>query len=68
MNLNSQYVVLFKNPCDKQQVAVFARQNYPNKSNYFLDKFRAATERPYGYLLVDFKQETPTSERLESIL
>ena len=66
MNLNSQYIVLFKNPRDRQQVAVLARQMYPNKANYFLNKFEKGTSRPYGYLLVDLKQDTPESDRLKT--
>ena len=39
MNLNSQYLLLFKKTRDRQQVAVLARQMYPNKANYFLERF-----------------------------
>ena len=66
MNLNSQYLVLFKNLRDRQQVAVLARQMYPRKSEYFLNKFVNSTLKPYGYLLVDLKQETPESDRLKT--
>jgi hypothetical protein len=66
MNLNSQYLVLFKNPRDQQQVAVLARQMYPNNWRKFLDQFQQATKEPYGYLVVDLKQETPDSDRLLS--
>ena len=44
MNLNTQYIVLFKNPRDQQQVAHLARQMYPNNSHSFLDAFRYATK------------------------
>ena len=66
MSLNTQYLVLFKNPRDQQQVAVLARQMYPDKTKYFLDKFREATSKPYGYLFIDLKQETPDSLRLKT--
>ena len=36
MSLNSQYLVLFNNPRDQQQVMVLARQMYPGKSEKFL--------------------------------
>lgn len=64
MNLNSQYLVLFKNPRDQQQVAVLARQMYPNTWRKFLDLFQQSTKEPYGYLVVDLKHETPDSDRL----
>ena len=66
MSLNNQYLVLFKNPRDKLQMSVLARQMYPGNTQFFIDKFNQATTKPYGYLLVDLKQETPDSDRLRS--
>ena len=66
INLNTQYIVLFKNPRDQQQVAHLARQMYPNNSQSFLDAFRYATKEPYGYLLVDLKQDTADEDRLRT--
>ena len=66
INLNTQYIVLFKNPSDQQQVAHLARQMYPNNSHSFLDIFRYATKEPYGYLLVDLKQDTADEDRLRT--
>ena len=65
MNLNSQYLVLFKNPRDQQQMACLARQMYPGNSGYFMGKYQQATALPYGCLVVDLKQETPEGERLK---
>ncbi len=66
MNLNSHYLVIFKNPRDRQQVAVLGQQMYPHRSSYFMEKFNAATSQPYGCLVVDLKQETPEAHRLRS--
>ena len=66
INLNTQYIVLFKNLRDQQQVAHLARQMYPNNSHSFLDVFRYATKEPYGYLLVDLKQDTADEDRLRT--
>ena len=66
MNLNTQYIVLFKNPRDQQQVAHLARQMYPKNSHVLLDAFRDATQEPYGYLLIDLKQDTADKERLRT--
>ena len=66
MNLNAQYIVLLKNPRDQQQVAHLARQMYPNNWQLFLDAFHCATKEPYGYLLVDLKQDTADDARLQS--
>ena len=64
MNLNSQYLVLFKNPRDKQQITVLARQMYPHNPQYLMNAFENATGKPFGHLVVDLKQETPDQCRL----
>ena len=66
MKLNTQYIVLFKNPRDQQQVAHLARQMYPNNSHMLLDAFCNATQEPYGYLLIDLKQDTADKDRLRT--
>ena len=33
MSLNTQYLVLFKSPRDKQQISILSRQMYPNRSH-----------------------------------
>jgi hypothetical protein len=57
MNLNTHYVVLFKNPRDAGQGAILAQQMYPGKSNFVVEAFRDATREPYDYLLIDLKSE-----------
>ena len=66
MNLNNQYMVLFKNPRDKQQISMLARQMYPRHTDYFMDRFTEATKKPYGYLFIDLKQDTDEADRLKS--
>ena len=53
MSLNSQYLVLFNNPWNQQQIMVLARQMYPGQSEKFLSTYRMATSKPFGYLLID---------------
>ena len=64
MQLNTSYVVLFKSPRNNLQPAILARDMYPNNWREFMRKYQAATTKPYGYLLVDLKQETPEDGRL----
>lgn len=64
--LNTQYLVLFNNPIDRQQVATLARRMYPTNSALFMKRFEEATSRPYGYLVVDLKSSTPEQDRLRS--
>lgn len=46
---NCQYMILFNNPIDQQQIMTLARQMYPGKTSYFMDKFKDAVKRVYGY-------------------
>ena len=64
MSLNSQYLVVFNNPRDQQQITVLARQMYPGQSEKFLNTYRMATSKPFGYLLIDLKPDTLNDKRL----
>jgi hypothetical protein len=66
MNLNTQYLVLFKNPRDALQVATLGRQMYPGNAKFLIEAFKMATEQPYGYLLIDLRAETLEKYRLRS--
>jgi hypothetical protein len=66
MNLNSHYLVLFKNPRDANQVATLARQMYPRKSKFVSEAFEDATKQPCGYLFVDLKPETDERYRIRT--
>ena len=64
MNLNCQYLIIFKNPRDIQQFSILARQMYGASWKKFLDVYKEAVSKPYGHLLIDLKQDTPESKRL----
>ena len=66
MNLNTQYLVLFKNPRDALQVATLGRQMYPNNSKFLVEAFKDATEKPYGYLLLDLRADTLEKFRIRT--
>jgi hypothetical protein len=66
MSLNTHYMVLFKNPRDAGQIRVLAGQLFPGNTQFLVDAYRQATSRPHGYLLLDFKQDTPDSLRVVS--
>lgn len=55
---NCQYMVLFNNPVDKQQIMTLSRQMFNENSQHLLKHFKEATSKPYGYLLVDLKPTT----------
>jgi len=56
ISLNAKYLV--KNVRDKNQFTFLARQVYPKHSPSLFKSFRNATERPHGYFILDFAQDT----------
>ena len=66
LSLNSNYIVLFKNPRDKAQVTYLARQVFPHKPKILQQAYNDATRHPHSYLLLDFQQATPENRRLKS--
>ena len=64
INLNSHYMILFKNPRDSSSIVNLAKQMYPNNVQVMQDAYKAATSQPFSYLLVDLKQNTPEQFRL----
>lgn len=66
ITLNAQYIILFKNPRDRQQIRVLARQMFDKNSIFMEQAFDEATREAHGYLLIDLKQSTPEHLRLRS--
>ena len=66
INLNTHYIVLFKNPRDNSQIIHLGKQMYPKNTHVIQDAYKLATEKPYSYLLIDLKQDTPDHIRLRS--
>lgn len=66
LNLNANYIVLFRNIRDQSQLSVFAHQFYPENSSFFKNVFKDATSTPYGYLLVDLHPKTKDEYRIRS--
>ena len=66
ISLNSQYIVVFKNPRDVSQMTTLAKQMYPGRVKFVQEAFADATSTPYGYILVDLKHDTPEDLRLRT--
>ena len=66
LSLNSHYIVIMKNPRDKQQVSILARQFNPNNPKFVIESFEEATKKPHSYLFIDFHPETKPTIRLRS--
>ena len=63
-NLNSHYLVVFKNPRDKQQITCLARQIFPGNHPFLMECYKRATAKPHGYLFLDLKQGTDDDLRV----
>ena len=67
MSRSASYIVVFKNPRDVNQITYLARQMFPSKQGSFVSEvFTDATSVPYGYLLIDYRQETNDLLRLRT--
>lgn len=66
ISLNANYMIIFKNPRDQQQLQILARQMYPNNTNFLIESFQDATQIPYGYLLLDLKPDTEQRNRIQT--
>ncbi len=66
ININLNYLVIFRNPRDQLQIQVLARQMYPSNSKFFIDVFNVATKKPFGYLFFDLKQSTEIKNRIQT--
>ena len=66
ISLNSQYIVVFKNPRDEGQMRSLAQQVFPSNVKYFMDGFREATQKDHDYLLLDPHPLSPDRLRVRS--
>ena len=66
INRNTMYLVLFRNPRDTSMVNTVANQVLRSNKRHFREAFDDATKEPYGYLVVDCHQTTPSEFLLKS--
>ena len=66
INLNSHYLVLYKNPRDKSQVMHLAKQMFPSQTRAFQEIYQDATLPAFGYLFIDLRPETDDRLRLRT--
>ena len=63
ISLNTNYIVVFKNPRDRALIQHLARQILPENPRFLQEVYFHATSIPHGYLLLDLKQSTPDNCR-----
>ena len=67
ISLNSNYLWLGANRRARDQIRTVAHQMFPGKTSFFLETYDDATTRkPFGYLFVDLRPDTPEQYRLKT--
>jgi len=68
ININANYTIYFKNPRDQLQISYIGRQMFPTagKSNALKEAYEDAISRPFGYIFIDYKQQTEEKLRLKT--
>ena len=67
ISINSNYIVLMKNPREITQIRTLSHQIDGDKSDFILKAYKDATfEKPYSYLLLDLCQNTPETLKVRS--
>ena len=68
ISLNSNYIVIFKNPRDRSQIQYLARQLCPENPKFLQEAYADAVSQPFHYLLLDLKQETAENCRYRTCI
>ena len=66
INLNCQYLIIFKSPRSISQIKCLGMQMYPGKIKFFLDAYSMSTEEAFGYLMIDLRPTCPELLRLRT--
>lgn len=65
--LNAQYLILFRSPRGTSQIHHLARQMFVGeRGRDMVRAFENATEKPFSYIVIDLKPDTPQCLRLRS--
>lgn len=65
--LNTQYMIIFKNPHDKAQIDYIGRQMYPVDKQFLSNVFNHVTQKqPFSYIFIDCQQATPDVIRIRT--
>ena len=65
--LNAQYLILFRSPRGTSQIHHLARQMFVGeKAKAMVRAFENATEKPFTYIIIDLKSDTPQCLRLRT--
>ena len=65
---NAHYIVGFKNPRDQLGMRNLLLQSFPNRWQDVQSTFQKVTDRPFGYMVLDFHPKSPDDQRVLSHL
>ena len=61
---NAQYLALFRSPSDRKQIGIIGERMFDKNRVHFMNAYYKETEKPFGYLLVDNKPDTPADKQI----
>ena len=61
---NAQYSALFRSPSDRKQIGIIEELMFDKNKVHFMNAYYKETEKPFGYLLVDNKPDTPADKQI----
>ena len=61
---NAQYLALFRSPSDRKQIGIIGERMFDKNGVHFMNAYYKETEKPFGYLLVDNKPDTPADQQI----
>ena len=64
--LNTNYLVLFKNPADRLQIQNLENQMFPHSKHFLVRAFESATNNPHSYLFLDLHKKTAEHVRVRA--
>lgn len=65
--MNTNYLILFKNPHDRSQIEYIGRQMFPNDPKFLSSVYSDVTSNePFSYIFLDCHQDTPDAIRVRS--
>jgi hypothetical protein len=67
ISLNCNYMIIFNNPRDRQQIQHLSRQIFPSNPQFLNECYIDACEsKDYGYLFLDLHQKTKQKHRVQT--
>ena len=61
---NAQYMALFRCPADRRQIGIMADRIFDKNKPAFMEIYNDITSKPYFYVVVDNKADTPARRQI----